>query len=248
MKPALRLSLLANLTLAALLWRQASRTHGESSAPRPTLTGVGKQITNQPAPALQLVLTRDFDWRQIEAPDYATYIASLRAIHCPEQTVRDIITADVASLFARQRKELALLGATTEGGRWSPAEEARLLATLLGGTGSQLGTAPSVQLDPGHPAGSKVQDAQPVRMPLVFQTQALARLNLDEEQRQEIAELEQQFVQEIGGTDQNPGDPAYLAKWLEAQPKADSMIVNVIGRRALVDLDEAIPAPADGTE
>src|SRR6266540_412681 len=40
-----------------------------------------------------------FHWSQIEASDYPTYIANLRAIGCPEETIRDIVTADVASLF-----------------------------------------------------------------------------------------------------------------------------------------------------
>ena len=39
----------------------------------------------------------------MEAPDYATYIRNLRAIGVPEQTVRDIVTADVVKVFAPQR-------------------------------------------------------------------------------------------------------------------------------------------------
>ncbi|HLH56458.1 MAG TPA: sigma-70 family RNA polymerase sigma factor [Verrucomicrobiae bacterium] len=41
-----------------------------------------------------------FDWRQVESSDYRTYINNLRTIGCPEQTVRDIIIADVTSYFA----------------------------------------------------------------------------------------------------------------------------------------------------
>ena len=32
-----------------------------------------------------------FSWRDVESPDYPVYIANLRAIGCPEQTIRDII-------------------------------------------------------------------------------------------------------------------------------------------------------------
>lgn len=61
--------------------------------------------TNAPAAGRTNVLVRRqfFSWSQIESDDYATYIANLREIGCPEQTIRDIIIADVNALFARRR-------------------------------------------------------------------------------------------------------------------------------------------------
>jgi hypothetical protein len=50
-----------------------------------------------------VVRRQNFIWNQIESADYATYIANLRAIGCPEATIRDIIVADVNQLFARRR-------------------------------------------------------------------------------------------------------------------------------------------------
>jgi len=44
-----------------------------------------------------------FDWRQVESPDYKQYIANLRAIGCPEKTIKEIVTADVKDLFATRR-------------------------------------------------------------------------------------------------------------------------------------------------
>jgi LysM repeat protein len=44
-----------------------------------------------------------FSWHEVESPDYPTYIANLRAINCPEQTIRDIIIADVNALYAKKR-------------------------------------------------------------------------------------------------------------------------------------------------
>lgn len=40
-----------------------------------------------------------FHWSQVESADYRTYIANLRAIGCPESTIRDIIVADVRALY-----------------------------------------------------------------------------------------------------------------------------------------------------
>src|SRR6266487_1479794 len=44
-----------------------------------------------------------FSWREIESPDYPTFITNLRGIDCPEQTIRDIIIADVNALYSLKR-------------------------------------------------------------------------------------------------------------------------------------------------
>ncbi len=44
-----------------------------------------------------------FTWQEVESPDYQTYITNLRTIGCPDQTIRDIIIADVNALYARRR-------------------------------------------------------------------------------------------------------------------------------------------------
>src|SRR6267143_4470910 len=47
-----------------------------------------------------------FHWRQIESSDYKTYIANLRAVGCPEQTIRDIIIADVTKAYEARKATL----------------------------------------------------------------------------------------------------------------------------------------------
>jgi hypothetical protein len=44
--------------------------------------------------------TNGFRWGSVESDDYREYIENLRAIGCPEETVRDIIIADVNKLYA----------------------------------------------------------------------------------------------------------------------------------------------------
>ena len=46
-----------------------------------------------------------FDWRVLESEDYKQYVANLRAIGCPEKTIRDIITADVTELFREHARQ-----------------------------------------------------------------------------------------------------------------------------------------------
>jgi len=58
---------------------------------------------------------RRFDWRQVESEDYTRYLANLRAIGCPEKTIRDIIVADVNDLFA---SKVASLTKTNEYQYW----------------------------------------------------------------------------------------------------------------------------------
>jgi LysM repeat protein len=60
-----------------------------------------------PAPARTQVIVRKqfFTWDQLESSDYATYIANLRDVNCPEQTIRDIIIADVSALYGKKRAE-----------------------------------------------------------------------------------------------------------------------------------------------
>src|SRR5262245_19074071 len=71
-----------------------------------------KSITNrarvaaESAPSHSPLLDTDaaFHWSRIESRDYPAYIANLRAIGCPEPTIRDIIYADVSESFVRKRR------------------------------------------------------------------------------------------------------------------------------------------------
>jgi hypothetical protein len=75
-----------------------------ASLPEAFAASVTPSATTNPAtePAV-----RPFHWSQVESADYLTYIANLRRIGCPEATLRDIIVADVNSLFAPRYAALA---------------------------------------------------------------------------------------------------------------------------------------------
>lgn len=47
------------------------------------------------------------NWKSVESVDYQQYITNLRSIGCPEETIRDIVRADVQKLF-QQRLQKAL--------------------------------------------------------------------------------------------------------------------------------------------
>lgn len=111
-------------------------------------------------------------WSSIESDDYFTYIQNLRTIGCPEQTIRDIIVADVNQLFARRQSkahkstnekwwlsdpDLDDIQAATEEQDSRDQERRQLLTALLGPgweTQEDLGVVPNtnVTLD-GHLLG-----------------------------------------------------------------------------------------------
>ena len=66
----------------------------------PSVEAIGEE---QLDPAVPL---RTFTWESVESGDYLTYIENLRSIGCPEETIRDIISADVNKLYEQRWKEI----------------------------------------------------------------------------------------------------------------------------------------------
>ena len=107
-KHLLLASLCLNLILAGwVIFLLGTRTQLPVGAPtatfRPESVPLGSHLrgaakaTLRPTEAPRVA---PFDWRQVESGDYLQYIANLRAIGCPEKTIKDIIVADVNDLFA----------------------------------------------------------------------------------------------------------------------------------------------------
>lgn len=91
------LSLLANAVLVAGLIVSSRRAQSYARA------AASLEETNAAIVKTNVVVRRQFlSWSHVESPDYAIYIANLRSIGCPEQTIRDIIIADVNALYAKR--------------------------------------------------------------------------------------------------------------------------------------------------
>ncbi|KAF0176342.1 MAG: hypothetical protein FD161_3128 [Limisphaerales bacterium] len=78
----------------------------------------GSATGTEPAPMAPAARAEAFNWRNVESEDYKKYIANLRAIGCPEETIKDIIIADVNKLYAP--KLAALNRPATEYKYWEP--------------------------------------------------------------------------------------------------------------------------------
>jgi hypothetical protein len=97
------------IALNGAIWLAFVRTantrsvlHGSSQA-NPT----DSRLEARPKPIRPIVIrTNAFDWGQLEAEDYRTYITRLRDIGCPEETIRDIIIADLQKLMAPRVQQI----------------------------------------------------------------------------------------------------------------------------------------------
>ena len=87
-----------------------------------------EEASARPQPVV-VYQTNAFNWDQLESTDYRQYIANLRAIGCPEPTLRDIIMTDVMRLYAQRR------GQYYHNGRpfkfWETDEKRKLKQTQL---------------------------------------------------------------------------------------------------------------------
>ncbi len=256
MKPALKISLAANLILAATVLWLARHTQtgaaGNSVVTHPNIDLAAAPVTAplsaepQPAPEKKL------QWKQLESSDYRTYIANLKAVGCPKQTIRDIIMADVDGLYAPRRQQLIaqvpagppllranalqMLNSKLEA---LNTEELSVLNSLLGAP--QNGDQQAGADNPAPPARVQRDQSQDdnVSMPLVFQNVDPATLKLTPDEFDDLAFLRQKFQQDVGGPNQNTNDPDYLKRWRAAQPQNDQMLRAMLGERVYDQMQTA---------
>ncbi len=167
------ISLAANAILAVCWFLSARQASIRIASVESFLGG-----TNAPGDKTRVIVRRQFfSWSELESDDYNIYIKNLRDIQCPEQTIRDIIIADVNALYARRR---ALEVVTPEQQWWRiepdtnvllaagiklrelDAERRDLLTTLLG---------------PGWEGGDLVSLPRPSRTPIPLDGPVLGTLS-----------------------------------------------------------------------
>ncbi len=117
-------SISLNVALAAA-WVLMPKT----PAPKPAAAAQESKRLPGQTKLVPVIRKQFFSWSEIESEDYEKYIQNLRAIGCPEQTIRDIILADVNKLY-NERK--ATEQQSPEHFQALDAERQTLLAQLLG--------------------------------------------------------------------------------------------------------------------
>jgi hypothetical protein len=120
----LNLGLFAGILAYVLRARIVSPVSVLSEPGKTPQSGNLRPLAAAPSSPTVVVVTNELKWAQLESEDYKTYIARLRSIGCPEQTIRDIIIADLDKLLAPQIA--AAHGRRTDLKYWHP-EEAEVL-------------------------------------------------------------------------------------------------------------------------
>ena len=205
-------SLGVNIVLAAV-WLSTPSPRDTGS---PSTAGNVAQANATGSRTNVLLRRQFFSWQEVESPDYPTYITNLRNIGCPEQTIRDIIIADINSLFAR-RRAMELVTPDQQWWRSEPdtnvlqvaleksrvlEEERRALLTRLLGTSWE--------------AGDLVSLPRPTRQGIVLDGPVLGALPTDTKQSlQDINARSEAKIQAYMDAQRAQGkdpDPAELAK------------------------------------
>ena len=96
-RPWLILSIGLNLFLAASLY-VATRPFEESLPPAPPPIDLSAYVRTN-----VVVRHENFTWPQVESTNYVDFVKNLRAIACPEQTIRDIIASEVGRSYAHRK-------------------------------------------------------------------------------------------------------------------------------------------------
>jgi hypothetical protein len=102
-------------------WGAQGNAAPELASPAQVNTEETHAEKTEPAPPTIVTVTNNLSWAQLESEDYRAYIQRLRAIGCPEQTIRDIIIADLDKLIAPRVQSIH--GRRKDLRYWHPEEE-----------------------------------------------------------------------------------------------------------------------------
>ena len=173
-----------------------------------------------------IVRRQFFAWSQIESDDYPTYITNLREIGCPEQTIRDIIIADVNGLYARRLATDS--DVTAPGQQWWRAEPdtnlVRVANEKIRAINDERRGMLARLLGPNWEGGDLANLPRPSRPGIVLDGPLLGMLSMETKQAVEEISLraEDRLQAYLDAQRQlgRPPDPVELAK-LRQQTRTD---------------------------
>ena len=222
------LSLLSNaLLLALLVWKP--RTDAALTAVPPV-----KSVEMTPKPA--------FDWQDINSPDFATYVANLRGIGCPKNTLQDIVSAEVERLY-------------TSGSDTPPMDKASLVAALLspppaqdqpGETTAEAAAQPAAPAPAAAPSSPALAEMIPAAFidgtdprQLASSTDLFTKVSdasIDPQTAATIETIRNDFHDQVlpeANDAPAPGSKEYLKLWWQAKFRSDDFYSSMRGGDAL---------------
>ncbi len=216
----LAVSMLLNAVLGWRLYHPVStQVTIETSKPDP-----------EPPPAANTV----FDWKQLEAPDFATYIANLRRAGCPEATIRHLIEPELHAVFESRRQNPA---ARTSEPSSSAAETAALAALL----GSPWIATEASSPPPAAPSSPKTTTAPVPAAFLVGNAPGDPAIRggslsltptdatLAPETLQTLSDIRQEFGNAVKPASDDPTSREFYLRWLKAQRLSDDRFSSLYG-------------------
>lgn len=259
MKTAAKISILLNVALlGGLIFLLTQRRLVISSSSAIAQPAVETAPTANSAPAAPSAVSAElapFRWSQLDSKDYHIYVKNLRAIGCPEPTVRAIVTADVHSVYLIFAGQIERKLANLANGSWTNA---------LAGGGSEEALKDELQHLPGRES-AKIADllgetvaapdqetravaAVPMVVPLALQPLDFKTAKLEPDQIQAINDLRQRFIDKLGGPNQDTNDPAYQQRWQQLQTETDDAMEGIVGNEAFQDLQLQLLANAQAAQ
>lgn len=215
----------ANLVLLGLLLTPSRR-----ETPRPVEKTVSSSTNTIPAGSTNVVVRRQLlTWNELESDNYNVYIANLRDIGCPEQTIRDIIIADVNALYARRKAtelitpdqqwwrsqpDTNVLAAANQKSEQLDNERRALLTNLLG---------------PGWEGGDLASLPRPSRTPVQLDGPLLGQLPIEINQAvQNIAIRSQERLENYVNSRLREGKEVDGAEYARLQQQTRDELANVL--------------------
>lgn len=250
-RPLLPLSLLLNLALCStvvVLWNRGNEPHQVMVQPSAKKTPEARAA--KPVPSF-------FQWTQLEARDFATFVKNLRSIGCPELTIRDIIAGELAEIYEQKRQIVA--SSSSSGKQLADAlaninaEQSRLLADLTQFESKSLAAqnlATSANILQQEPKTTNAETKPVLDIPVAFTYGSLGAAVVVERGNKtlvsndsnttlplatanSLAAIKNEFVQSVGGT-QDPASEAYRLRWQQARMHANERFSSMFGGDALV--------------
>jgi len=227
MKLLLPAALVLSLLLNGLLAWQRLKQPPMSSPPSVARTVVVEK---------EQQVASSFAWQQLEAPDFATYIANLRRAGCPEHTLRAIIQPEVRQVVrAQQNEKRSLINEPA-----LAAEETRLMESLL--------AVQPMESSVSSPRSAAGAHETPAQLPSLTSTAPAAFLignapddpvltseglsispsdrSLPPETLQRLAEMRRQFGERASTSPESPTNAADAeALWRKARRDSDDTFI-----------------------
>lgn len=235
LKLLLVISLCLNAALAVGYWAKTRSLPAESASDSPA--PVTRGATGRPAGLTMTNLTQRYDstnvigWHAVESEDYRKYIANLRAIGCPEETIRDIIVADVNKLFESRRQAA---GASTN----------KFEYWRTGNVFAQMFDEKKIARQQELTAEKRALLKELLGVDITEKADLMAGFNpfetildfLPKEKQNELIELEQKFAARLMQTvkDAQQGDMAAMKK---VQAEKDAELLRILGPEGKLEYD-----------